>query len=157
MKNKNDDLSQIVYKRLEQKNPSAIKLDIAMQNVLWAIDGNKTLESIAREGHYDLNELKRKTEILLQQGLIQITKTSDNVIDSEFIGFIANQLSYHLGPISRVVIEDVANDIGDPITYFPVHKLKQLFNLLAMEIQSEENTIVFKKSLEMEAKRKKYL
>lgn len=157
MKKTKDDLSQIVYKRVEQIYPSDNKMDIGMQNVLWAIDGKKSLEIIAQEDNYDPDDLIRKAQVLLQQGLIRIVKTSDKVIDNEFIGFVANQLSYRLGPISGVIIEDVSNSIGDPITNFPINKLNQLIDRLAIEINGEEDTIAFKNSIKMEAKRKGYL
>jgi len=157
MKNTRDDLSQTVFKRIDQTDVSDHNLDVGMKNVLWAIDGQKSLGTIAKEDRYDLNDLTQKTRELLQLGLIQVARASDTSIDREFVDFLTDQLSYHLGPVSAMIIDEVAKGIGNPILDFPLHNLRRLIDKLAMEIQGEEDTRIFKSKMETEAKRKKYL
>ncbi len=156
MQNSRDDLSQVVFKRLDHINLSEHKLEIEMLNVAWAMDGNRSLDVIAREDHYDLKDLTKKVVYLLDKGLIRVSKGSQSIIDQEFIDLLNNQLSKSLGPVAAMLITDTARDIGNPITNFPADKLESLIDLLTQEIPVQEDAIAFKRVMAAMVKEKNY-
>ncbi len=156
MKSVKEDLSQVVFKRSEKANLSDHKLDVTLQNVVWAMDGKRSLDVIAREDHYDLEDLSEKANQLLMLGVIEPHKSSHATIDQTFVHFLSRQLSKSIGPVTSILISDTAEALGHPLTMFPVNKLPHLIDLLSQEIQGNEDKAAFKQAMSRMAKEKNY-
>ncbi len=151
-----EDLSQVVFKRSEHANLSGHKLDVTLQNVVWAIDGKRSLDDIAREDHYDLEDLAEKANQLLTLGVIEPHKSSHATLDQAFVSFLSRQLSKSIGPVTDILISDTAEALGHPLTMFPVNKLSHFIDLLSQEIQGHEDRAAFKRTMSIMAKEKNY-
>jgi hypothetical protein len=156
VQNLGDDLSKVVFKRVEHVNPSDYNLDLVILNIAWAMDGKRPLSVIAQEDHYDLKDLLEKATQLLELGVIEVSQSDQSVIDQEFVDILAGQLSKYLGPISTILIADTAKGLGYPLSHFPTHKLKHFIDLLAEKIQRQADKVAFRHVMEAMVQKKNY-
>ncbi len=156
MKDLKEDFAQVVFKLSEHVNLSDHHLDLTLQNVAWAMDGKRSLDVIAREDRYNLEDLIEKANHLMELGIIEAHQTSQAIIDQEFILMLSKQLSKSLGPVTDILIADTAKSLGHPLTNFPSHKLAHFVDLLSQEIQGHEELTDFKQTISEMAKAKNY-
>ena len=156
MESRSGDYSHTVFKLTARANLTDYDLDVSLLNVAWAMDGKRSLSVVAEEDRYDLEDLIRKVQRLLALGVIEVSQGTRASVDRGFIDFLCGQLSKSLGPIADFLIADTANDLGHPVTDFPVHKLTALINLLAQEIGRQEDAIAFKNAMAAMMQKKKY-
>lgn len=147
MELKMSEISELVFKRIDQPDASDSSVDIQSLNVLMALDGEKTISTIARETGYELASLQEKISLLLKMGMIEPIDGKGKILDAGFIEYLKGELSKAVGPIATILMEDVAADLGHEITYFPKSKAAQLISLLVAEIQREDQAVAFKKSM----------
>lgn len=73
MQNKMDQFKALIFKHTPGTRSSA-SLDVEMFNILWAVDGSRSVAKMAREGRYDPKYLYSKLIELYQMKLIEIVK-----------------------------------------------------------------------------------
>lgn len=71
-----EEIGKIVFKRSARVNMSDFSSDIKTFNVLFAVDGKRSVQTIATEDNFDLDELSNKMKDLYDQGMIENTMDS---------------------------------------------------------------------------------
>lgn len=137
----------MVFKRSENADSSQVTKDIQLSNVLWAVDGARSIGAIAAEDHYDLEELHEKMMHLVRLGIIELTANKVQIVSWEFMQYLSERLSKEVGPMADILIEDTTESLGYHSTQLPTYKLQELVNLLSMEIEDVENASIFRKDM----------
>lgn len=78
MKDKVDQFKALIFKRTPDTSSSELSLDIEMFNILWAVDGSRTVATIALEGCYDSKYLYSRLVELHRMHLIEIVKANQS-------------------------------------------------------------------------------
>ena len=66
-----EEIGKTVFRRSARLNPSDFNNDIKTFNVIFALDGNRSVQTIADQDMFDLEELQNKIQTLYDQGLIE--------------------------------------------------------------------------------------
>ena len=139
-----NDFSNVIFACASNKNPSDYNLDIKLLNVLWSVDGKRTLGQIAADGGYRLEELNEMTTRLIDMGLITIPNAQNQIIDPDHFQFIVQQLSSEIGPIANIIIEDKAKAMGHSLTSFPSNKFEAFIDEIVADFPDGKHTDAIK-------------
>ncbi len=140
-------LSEMTFIQSKNVNISDLALDIKMLNIVWAMDGSRNLETVAREDAYDLEELAANVQNLVKLGALEVDRTLAGFVDEENLVILTQKLSQAIGPMADILIEDTISDMGYSLSSFPKHNLKQLVDKLALEIQDAQSSEIFKSAI----------
>ena len=141
------DQQEIYYRKVIRRDNSQISLDADMIRLLIAIDENKSLYQIADEVGMRADTLKTNLAKLLQQRLIEPVRKDLPVLDKIFLQALKINLSRVIGPIAKILIEEVVSEMELTAPGIPVHQAAELIAALSHEIPDEEKRIEFKKSM----------
>ncbi|MCF8051491.1 MAG: hypothetical protein K9L59_09665 [Desulfobacterales bacterium] len=142
-----DQLASVVFQRVIREDIGQVSLDTQTLNFFVEVDGKKTAEEIAAKIGVDYDKSRAIAEKLLRLKLIEPLQPSERVVDADFIDYLQRQLSMAIGPIAGVILEDTLADLGHSSDALPVHRAAELVELLAREIQRDEQRIEFKQRL----------
>ena len=135
------------YRKVIRKDNNEISLDADMIRLLIAIDETKSLYQIADEVGMGEVTLKKSLSKLLEQGLIEPVKKDLPVMDKIFLQALKINLSKSIGPMAKILIEEVVSDMELTTPEIPVHQAAELITALSHEIPDEKKRIEFKKSM----------
>ncbi len=121
-----------IYRRVggdEQKH------DMRMFNILMAIDGKRSVETIAREDHYELNDLIQAIQQLVVSGAIVPVEAeySDSMRDA-FFAQLEEELSKIMGPVSGIIVQENVGQLGSDRSNFPMNRAGELVQLISRNI-----------------------
>lgn len=171
------ELTDLSFERIAPDAEANYSLDLHTLNILWAMDGKRTIGTIALEDHYDLKELTQKVKILLETGLIVESQGADHmpldeknsddpneanaqingeIVDKEFVDYLLSQLSQIIGPFASIVIEDAEKKTGFSLSACPVQKIKHLVHAIIRQISSEDSVYAFQEAILNKLHAKKY-
>ena len=150
-------VANIVFKRAKRSDVEKFAIDSRMLAVWMEIDGRQTLGSVAEKLGVKISAIKPTVSELLRLGLIEPKRNAEpHVLDSDFIDTLIREYSLAVGPIAGVLIEDEALSLGHAISQFPVHRIAELIDILAREIQREAKTMAFKQKMLSKIREKGY-
>ena len=99
------EIGKTVLKRSNRVNMSDFRSDIKTFNVLFALDGKRSVQTIAIEDNFDIDELSKKMKDLYDQGLIE--PAMDNVISrgrsKKLLDAIILKRSRGVGAIAKAI------------------------------------------------------
>jgi hypothetical protein len=124
-----------------------VSLDSQALTFFVEVDGQKTVAEIADKCGLAPDEVREIVNRLLEAALVEPLQARAAVVDRQFMKFLQRQLSVAIGPIAGVIIEDTLADLGLRIDAVPTHQAPELVELLAREIQREQQRIEFKQSM----------
>lgn len=142
-----DQLASVIFQRVIREDIGQVSLDTQTLNFFVEVDGRKTAAEIAEKIGVNQDKSRAVAEKLLRLKLIEPLQPSEKVVDGEFIDYLQRQLSMAIGPIAGVILEDTLADLGHSSDALPVHQAAELVELLAREIQRDEQRIEFKQRL----------
>lgn len=151
------DIFTLVFKRVIMGNIGEFSLDSNMLSVLMELDGKKNLGGIAKKTGINIGPMRELVSKLLQLKLIEPVESAISILDRDFFDYLKAQLSQVTGPIAELLIEDAVSDLGHDLSKFPSHSAAELVDLLAREIQREEDSSSFKRDMVNKIKEKGYL
>lgn len=151
-----NDMSSMVFSRVSHKDLGEFSLDGRMLNVLMELDGQKNVASVAKKTGLSHKEIREVLSRLLEHKLIEPVEDATSVADAEFLDFLNRQLGQAIGPIAEVLIEDAAAELGYSLDRFPGHRVAELVDLLAKEIQKDDKRNAFKQNMLQMIKQKGY-
>jgi hypothetical protein len=141
------ELLEMTFKQSENVNLSDLSLDIKMLNIVLAMDGSRDLKTVARDSGYDPETLAADVQKLMRMGALEVNQVLAGFVEKETLDILSQNLSQAVGPLADILIEDTISDMGYSLYSLPKHKLKQLIDQLAMEIQDTETSESFKNSM----------
>lgn len=151
------DIFTLVFKRVIMGDIGEFSLDSSMLSVLMELNGKKNLGGIAKKTGINIGAMRELVSRLLQLKLIESVESANSILDRDFFDYLKAQLSLVTGPIAELLIEDAVSDLGHDLLKFPSHSAAELVDLLAREIQLEEDTSSFKRDMVNKIKEKGYL
>jgi hypothetical protein len=99
------EIGKTVFRRSNNVNMSDFRSDIKTFNVLFALDGRRSVKTIAVEDNFDVDELSKKMKDLYDQGLIE--PAMDNVISrgrsKKLLDAIILKRSRGVGAIAKAI------------------------------------------------------
>ena len=149
-------ISSMVFKQAVTGTVDDITLDSSLLNVLLELDGKKNLGIVAQKTGLNMGELRDAISRLLQLKVVESAAEAILMADEEFFNFLNTQLSFAVGPIAEVLIEDEIVNMDHDILKFPASKAAELVEMLAMTIEREEKRSVFKLNMVNKLKEKDY-
>jgi hypothetical protein len=150
------DISAVVFKRVVNDDLGRFSFDSQMLTVFMALDGKKRLGTVSKEIGLNMGTLKAVISRLVRLKLIQPVEEAFSVLDDDFLNFLRNELSFAIGPLADVLIEDAAEDLGCGLDRFPSHRAAELVELLAQDVQRDEKKAAFRINMVKKIKEKGY-
>lgn len=142
-----EQIDRMTFKRSPDKNLADFSLDISLLNVAWAMDGTRDLATVAREDNYNLEDLSKQVQKLLDMGVLQLEGGAKIHVSKELVDHMIQEFAQAVGPMADVIIEDVVAKMGHSLHAFPRHKFQQLVNQLINEIQDSQSQEKFKNGM----------
>ncbi|MFH0730361.1 MAG: hypothetical protein V2B19_28970 [Pseudomonadota bacterium] len=139
-----EDISAVVFKRVEKSDLSNFSIDNHMLSLLMAVDGQKSLSAISKKLHFTMDTIREVITRLIEMKLIEEAKPSISKLGRDFFDFLNIQLSLAIGPLSAILIEDAIHDLGQSMNNFPNYRAAELVDLISRDIQREDKRNVFK-------------
>jgi methyl coenzyme M reductase beta subunit len=150
------DISALIFKPVVRDDLGNFSLDGHMLSVLMALDGKKTLGQIAQQANLNMATIREAVGKLLDLKLIEIVVIATQLLDHDFISYLISEMSIAIGPLGEVIVEDGLEDLGFNKATFPTHRVAELVNLLAQEIQRDEKRAEFKQRMVKKIREKGY-
>ncbi len=136
------------FKRTSGTDLSAYKNDIKTFNILMAMDGIRSVATIAREDFYEVEALVEKVNQFVEMGLLEsIHGASGANVDPEFIAALQSELTNVVGPVAGKLIKKNTSKLGYDLSAFPVGKAGELVDMLSKFIQDHTKSVEFRQRL----------
>ncbi|MBW2058350.1 MAG: DUF4388 domain-containing protein [Deltaproteobacteria bacterium] len=143
--------SDAVFKLSSQKEKDEILLKAGEWNILIRIDGRKTVREIARELETSEIEAARRLYRLSASGLIEMVEAAvrspKRIVGKGFFDILRQELTWVMGPMAPVIIEDQVADMDEKISAFPRSRAAELVEAVSMDISDEAKRIDFQKKM----------
>ncbi|MCP4691118.1 MAG: hypothetical protein GY859_23925 [Desulfobacterales bacterium] len=150
------DISAVIFKRVNRDDLGSFSFDSQMLSVLMELDGKKNMGVIAKRTGMNMGDLRDAISRLWKLKLIEPLQKSRPVLDQDFLDFIRNELSFAIGPIADIVLEDGIDELGLDISRVPSQRAAELVDLLAREIRRPDKVAAFKQNMLNKIREKKY-
>lgn len=144
---RSEDVSSMTFKASIQVDMGEISLDGQMLIVLMQLDGKRNAGLIAQAVGMSMTEVSVIISKLLRRHLIQVAEQDQPVLDKDFFDFLIDQLSVTVGPISQLLLEDAAKEIGQGSAGIPKMRAAELIDLIARQIPEENQRLLFIQSM----------
>jgi hypothetical protein len=149
-----NEMSEMTFRRAPGTDISKYKSDLQIFNLLMAIDGRRTVGTIAKEDFYDLADLTAKIERLLAKGLIEQVGGAVSYIDPTLIATLTAELTKLVGPVAGMLVKEEAVKLGQSVERISLSRLESLLDGLAGFIQDGKRSADFKRRMMALAGRK---
>lgn len=151
------ELSAMVFKRVLRQDMGKFSLDHKMLSVFMELDGKAPLVTVAKKIGMNMSSMRDVIARLVQNGLVEKVGQEIVTLDKDFFEYLVTHLSFAVGPIAQVLIEDEVENMGYELSRFPGHRVAELIDNLAQQIRREEKKNVFIKTLAAKIREKQYL
>lgn len=140
------EIANMTFKKAPSKDFSAFKNDLQMFNILTAMDGVRSVGTIAKQDLYDLNVLTVKVSQLIEMGLLVPVHGAGggSSIDAETLKVMQSELTKLVGPVAGMLLNDSAKKLGHNLEVFPTGKANELLNVIGKFIQDQGKAVEFK-------------
>lgn len=141
-----NEIANMTFKTAPGKDLSAFKNDLQMFNILTAMDGMRSVGTIAKEDFYDLNVLAVKVSQLVEMGLLVPVRGvgGGSSIGTEVLKILQSELTKLVGPVAGMLLRDSAKKLGHNLEAFPVGKASELLDMVGKFIQDHSKAVEFK-------------
>jgi hypothetical protein len=125
-------------------------------SVLMALDGQKTLDQVSQKIGISRVEIRQAITKLINMRLVESIERAVCIVDQEFMNFLISMMSWAVGPLGEIIVEDGLEELGFNENNFPSQRTVDLINFLSQEIPREEKRIQFKQAMLRKIKEKRY-
>ena len=145
-----NEIASMAYKVAPGRDISAYKNNLQMFNIITAMDGKRSVSTIAKENFYEVSELADKVKQLVDEGVLVPAHGggggtgSAKGVDPVFFQTMQTELTKLLGPVAGMLIKDTVRKMGHDIGTFPSGKCEELIETLAKYIQNAGKASTFK-------------
>ena len=141
------DFNSLVCKRAAMKNTGRFSIDSRALAVLMEMDGQQNLAAIALKTGINMADMRGIVSELFKLKLIAPVSDRVKVLGNGFYRTLGKELALAVGPIAQVLIEDAVLDLGFDPGRLPAYKAAELVEMLAREIQREDQKAIFAKKM----------
>lgn len=107
------EIADTIYKCAKDADLSVYKKDIELFNILWAMDGERSVKTIAREDSYELDFLIEKVRLFADKGIL--VPIQQHQAGETVVGYIHKELTRLLGPVASALLRKSATALGHDI------------------------------------------
>jgi hypothetical protein len=125
-------------------------------SVLMALDGQKTLDQVSQKIGISRAEIRQAITKLINMKLVESIERAVCIVDQEFMNFLISMMSWAVGPLGEIIVEDGLEELGFNENNFPSQRTVDLINFLSQEIPREEKRIQFKQAMLRKIREKRY-
>jgi hypothetical protein len=136
-------LSGVIFKRDISQDMGEISIDADMLKVLAEVDGIRDVAAIAKNTGLSIIQLRKVLKQLYQHKLILRVKAEIPRADKSFFDFLETNLADVMGPMARVIIDDVVKEMGENRGFFPINRCEDLVKKIAAKLFVEDKKQVF--------------
>ncbi len=113
--------------------------------VVTQIDGKKNVSQIKDILSLTEEEIKKIFQKLLEENLIEVVGKPENMdyISTNLIDDIQQDLTYFMGPVAEIVLEETIGDLNASRSNFPKEKLSLLIEILSNQISNPKKRYEF--------------
>ncbi len=132
------------------KMPGEVSLNSMEWAIITQIDGEQTIDEIARKLTFTLPEALQIFNALIEKGLIEVAKIKEveiKTVSSRFFNQLEKILIEFIGPVATYVINDSLMELNAERSQFPKTMVPELIELLSEEISDEAKKIEFQKQM----------
>ena len=103
-----EQFGRTIFKRSDRVNVSEYATDIQSFNILFALDGNRSVETIAIQDAFDLDDLISKVKEFYDQGLIEPAEDVSRGVAKKLLDAIILKRSRGVGAIAKTIKVKIA-------------------------------------------------
>jgi hypothetical protein len=143
------EISNMTFRCVPGRDLSSFKDNLQMFNIIAAMDGRRSVSTVAREDFYEVDFLAEKVNELVQQGFLESVHVgaSASAIKLETITYLQDELAKHVGPVAGILLKNTAAKMGDDINNFPVERVGELLDHISSSIPNKGKAAKFKRSI----------
>ena len=145
-----NELSELVIRKSDDQELSGGGMALETLNILLVLYEPKKVEAVTKEAGYDLEVVREKIISMIKDGMVEVVDGRSKILETGFIKRLKTELTKSLGPLAAILIEDVADELGYEINFFPSSQANALIGLLIEEIHSEDQAAEFKRKVTAE-------
>lgn len=140
---------KMVFKLSNKRSPSEAKLRSLEWAIVTQLNGEKTVGQIGEVLALNPDETNEMFERLLEEGLLELIETPDDnpYIPEEMLEDIEYQLTYHIGPVASILIDDLLEELKRSREKLDRKQLPLFVELLSLEISNVDKREVFQKQM----------
>lgn len=135
MKIPENDISQMVFRRVIPRDPSMADFDKPMQDVFAHLNGRLTIGQVSKKSGLTIEQIRKALTGLLCQGLAVAVTREAVYMTPRFFIFLRRRLSYAVGPAAEILIEDAMERMGIQPDRIPKHLIVELIEQLGANIK----------------------
>lgn len=141
----NKDAIDNIYIKAPGIDLSSLRTDIKTFNIINAMDGTRSVSTIASEDFYEIDDLVEHVKELVKLGLlVTIVGGGSGYVDQSFIIALQKELTDRVGPVAgKIVLKKIA-ELGYDQSTFPVGKVGELLDMLSSVLQDHGQRLDFK-------------
>jgi len=139
----------MVFRVSTKRSPSEMKLKSLEWAIVTQLNGEKSVSQIGEILALNNDETHELFERLEKAGLLELVESSGNdpYVSAELFAEVEYRLTYYLGPVAAILIEDMLRELKRSKANLDKRQLPQLVELLAMEISSPEKRVEFQREM----------
>jgi hypothetical protein len=124
-----------------------LKLSGIALNILLDLEGESSLDQIARHSGLTFAEAQAALGMLVKQGLVEAIQPAEPTVPVETFSRIQASIVKALGPVGEFLLDEKMEELGHSIKGFPIHRLPALVEGIAQEIRRPEISLSFKRQM----------
>jgi hypothetical protein len=139
----------MVFSLRKDRSPQEVKLLQLEWAVITQLDGDKSVGQIAENLALNGKEIREIFKKLNQENLLELVERSDEdqTVPPEFFGKLNHEMTYLLGPVAGIVMNDVLDVMRKDKNNFEKKYLASLVDMLTCQIDDPIKQIDFQKSI----------
>jgi hypothetical protein len=132
-----NEIANMTFKAAPGKDFSAVKGDLQMFNIITAMDGLRSVGTVAEQDFYDLEVLAVKVSQLVEMGLLVPVQGAGGGarIGGGVMDAMQSELTKLVGPVAGMLLKDCAKKLGHDLADFPLGKANELLDMVGRYIQ----------------------
>jgi len=141
------DITNTIFIRANSAFEGEVSISGKALKLLSLLDGHTSIGVISRKMSMGLSDMRPLLSKLLEYGLIGEVREKIEMLEPEFLGYTAAQLSRITGPIAQVMVEDAVLEISGGSYELPKSQASELIDMLGRQIPDEDQRREFIKSM----------
>jgi hypothetical protein len=149
-------VASMVFRPVIHGELGLLSLGGQILTVLMALDGKKTLGQVSQKVGISTADTRQAISKLMNMRLVESIERAVCIVDQDFMDFLISMMSWAVGPVGEIIVEDGLEELGFTENNFPSNRTVDLVNFLSREIPREEKRLKFKLAMLRKIREKSY-
>ena len=141
------DISPLIFRQIVGENLKDVSLDGRLLSLFLALDGEKSLGTLAQTIGLSLADVRITVTRLMELQLIEPLEKEFTYLEPEFLGYLTLQYAKAIGPLAKILIEEELLTAGHHPNRIPKTQAVILVETLARDIQRKEKKERFRRDM----------